>query len=290
MERIQDPDITTESCAFCGGLFFDQGELNAVATAVTGDIELCSVDLTNHEDRHPTRFCPKCTEQEMRKVNLLQFSDVILDFCPTCSGFFLDRNELGVMNAYLAQLSDTQGDEEFRGKLGGRLVRIDRLSGVAISGISGLRVANTIHIRIIVYLSTPLKLGLRLTPERWTAKLAKAMRLYQDEDAQTGFAAFDDHFLVTCKQPKKLKAILQSENLREALQDLCSDAPPIISREGSLEVLDTALVYTEGPYSGTPQKNIPDAARSLALRMVRVADMLEQQAAQQAAEAAGRTV
>jgi Zn-finger nucleic acid-binding protein len=279
MERIQEPDITTDSCASCGGLFFDHGELNAVATAVAGDIELCSVDLKNHEDRHPTRFCPKCREQEMRKVNLLEFSDVILDFCPTCSGFFLDRNELGVVNAYLAQLSDTQGDEEFRGKLGGRLVRIDRLSGVAVSGISGLRVTNTLHIRIIVYLRTPLDLGLRLTPERWTAKLAKAMRVYQGEDVQTGFAAFDDRFLVTCEQPKKLQTILQSENLREALKDLASDPLPVISRNGKLEVLDTALIYTEGPYSGTPQTNIPDAARPLALRMVRVADMLEQQAA-----------
>jgi hypothetical protein len=85
--------------------------------------------------------------------------------------------------------------------------------------------------------------------------------------------------LTTCEQPKKLQTILQSENLREALKDLASDPLPVISRNGKLEVLDTALIYTEGPYSGTPQTNIPDAARPLALRMVRVADMLEQQAA-----------
>jgi hypothetical protein len=214
----------------------------------------------------------------MRKVNLLEFSDLILDFCPSCSGFFLDRNEVGVMNAYLAQLSDGHGDEEFRGQIGGRLVRIDRLSGVAVSGIAGLGVANTRHIRVLVYLTAPLDLGLRLTPERWTAKLAKAMRVYQGKDVQTGFAAFDDRFLVRCERPKELEGILRSENLREALQDLSSDPPPIISRKGKLEVLDTALVYTEGPYSGTPQKSIPDAAKPVTLRMVRIADMLEEQA------------
>jgi Zn-finger nucleic acid-binding protein len=279
MERVQHPDITTDSCASCGGLFLDHGELNALATAVAGDIELCSVDLKNHEDRHPTRSCPRCREQKMRKVSLLEFSDVILDFCPACSGFFLDRNEVGVMNAYLAQLSDTRGDEEFRGKLGGKLVRIDRLSGVAVSGIAGLRVVNTLHIRVSAYLNKRLDLGLRITPERWTAGLAKAMGVYRGQDVQTGFGAFDDQFLVTCEEPKKLEAILQSQTLREALGELASNPSPIISKSGKLEVLDSAVVYTEGPYSGTPPKNIPDAARPLALRMVRIAEMLEHQAA-----------
>jgi hypothetical protein len=211
----------------------------------------------------------------MRKVSLLQFSDVILDFCSACSGFFLDRNEVGVVNAYLAQFSDTQGDEEFRGKLAGKLVRIDRLSGVAVSGIAGLRVVNTLHVRVSVFLNTPLDLGLRITSERWTAKLAKVMGVYRGQDLQTGFANFDDQFLVICEEPKKLEAILQSETLREGLGELASNPSPIISKSGTLEVLDSVLVYTEGPYSGTPQKNIPDAARPLALRMVRIAKLLE---------------
>ena len=44
MEKVKHPDMTVDKCTKCGGTFFDKGELNAMATGMAGDIEMCSVD------------------------------------------------------------------------------------------------------------------------------------------------------------------------------------------------------------------------------------------------------
>jgi len=105
MKSVIEPDVTTDVCQNCGGIFLDKGELNAFATAFAGDIEYCSIDHDTHIDRFPTRTCPKCSDQKMIKVNLLAFSSLIFDFCPSCEGFFLDKGEIDVMNVDMHDLT-----------------------------------------------------------------------------------------------------------------------------------------------------------------------------------------
>ena len=80
MERHPEPDVTIDVCPSCGGTFLDKNELNVLATGMSGDIEYCSIDRTTDKDKFPTRLCPKCSEQEMEKVYLLSYSDIVFDF------------------------------------------------------------------------------------------------------------------------------------------------------------------------------------------------------------------
>jgi len=276
MRHVREPDIATDSCESCGGLFLDRGELNALATGISGDIELCSIDEGVYLDAHPQRSCPKCPDQFMRKGNLLQFSDILFDHCPQCDGFFLDHNETGLMNAELAKLSDSEGHEEIREYRSGNLIRVDRLTDVSITGPAGLTVAQVFFIRITVFLKDQLALGLRITPEKWTAKLAKALGLYQGEDVESGYPEIDKAYLISCNASAKAIGLLESKRLRSALELFVRDAKPIVSAKGRLEVLDSGVVYTEGPYTGTPPKNIEEAASRILNSLHEIAQSLEE--------------
>ena len=98
MERKDHPDIATDVCSNCNGVFLDRGELNTMAVGMAGDIEYCSIDEEGHADKFEPRACPKCPDQKMRKINFLRFSNLIFDYCPTCSGFFFDKGEIASMN------------------------------------------------------------------------------------------------------------------------------------------------------------------------------------------------
>jgi Zn-finger nucleic acid-binding protein len=279
MRLVREPDIATDFCEGCGGLFLDRGELNVLATGISGDIELCSIDQGVYLDTHPQRSCPKCPDQLMRKQNLLQFSDILFDHCPQCDGFFLDHNEAGLMNAELAKLSDAGGHEEIREYRSGNLIRVDRLTDVSITGPAGLMVAQVFFIRITVFLQDRLALGLRITPEKWTAKLAKALGLYQGEDIESGYPEIDKAYLISCNSSAKAIGLLGSKRLRSALESFVRDAKPIFSMKGRLEILDSGVVYIEGPYTGTPPKNISEAASQTLNGLHDIAQSLEEAAA-----------
>ncbi len=63
----------------------------------------------------------------MEKVDLLAFSDLIFDFCPSCEGFYFDAREIEAMNKELRKLSEGRTGEEYRAYHDERLVRVDRL-------------------------------------------------------------------------------------------------------------------------------------------------------------------
>ncbi len=99
MQEIAEPDISIDQCPKCEGIFLDKGELNILAAVMSRDVEYFPIDEELHKNTFPTRICPKCSNQAMRKINLLTLSDLIFDFCPTCEGFFLDVGELEAMHA-----------------------------------------------------------------------------------------------------------------------------------------------------------------------------------------------
>ena len=55
MEKVTEPDITTDVCQNCSAIFLDKGEVNALATALAGDIEYCSIDQDRHKENHRRR-------------------------------------------------------------------------------------------------------------------------------------------------------------------------------------------------------------------------------------------
>ena len=278
MEKITEPDITTDVCQNCSAIFLDKGELNALATALAGDIEYCSIDRDRHGDRFPTRTCPKCPDQQMIKVNLLAFSSVIFDFCPTCEGFFLDKGEVEAMNRDVLDFAAVEAADEFRGYVDDHLVRINRIGDVktfASVGMMGTPVGVPVeYVEIAVYFKNPLHLGLKISQEKWTAKVAKVLGLSKAQDIVTGDAEFDGVFVVQGQNEGHVKRVL-SDNVRGAILGFVRKKPSIFSERGSLEVLDNRAMYREGPYSGQIKADLQKKASGIIADLVDLARVIE---------------
>ena len=107
-------DVTTkhaqlsyDACEQCGSLWLDAGELDKLAFKVAGSIEFCSQE--EDETRQPTRKCPRCIEVDLSPVKFLGLTDINLDRCHNCGGFWLDGGELNLVKRELAKIMPVSG-------------------------------------------------------------------------------------------------------------------------------------------------------------------------------------
>jgi Zn-finger nucleic acid-binding protein len=259
MNRVRHPDITTDKCPSCEGVFLEKGELDVMATGMAGSIEYCSIEESKiRTDKFPMRICPKCSDQKMEKINLLAFSDLIFDFCPKCESFFLDKGEIKLMNDYLRDLAPEDKAQEYRGYRNNYLVRIDRRRNVKVvgHGFAGLGTHATgfVDICISVYFQQPLKTDLRVFQEKWYAQLTKALGLLKVQDIPTGDKEFDKRFRVQGENERTVITCIPRD-FRKAMLDFVSKEPKIHTRIGSLQLSSNMISYTEGPYA---MNAIPD--------------------------------
>jgi Zn-finger nucleic acid-binding protein len=98
--------LSYDVCEKCGGLWLDQGELDKMAFQVEGDIEYCSHDEVKGPPE--TKNCPRCNVH-LHKVKFLGESDIILDRCENCSGFWLDGGQLEKIDDELVKLMPVSG-------------------------------------------------------------------------------------------------------------------------------------------------------------------------------------
>lgn len=91
-------------CHDCGGLWVQRNQLNKMLIEGEGDFETASVDSTLHETSLPLLACPVCEGKEMERVNFLHYSDIIMDHCEECGGFWLDKGELERIHSYVRQV------------------------------------------------------------------------------------------------------------------------------------------------------------------------------------------
>lgn len=108
-------EISVPTCASCGGLFLHRGELNKIAEPTAGDLEFSTLhqDSLEHEDAYGATACPECRHETMKKVDFNIYTDIILDYCQRCGGFWLDGRELDRINEEVRALnvdSDEQDD------------------------------------------------------------------------------------------------------------------------------------------------------------------------------------
>ena len=276
MEKVKHPDMTVDKCTKCGGTFFDKGELNVIATGMAGDIEMCSVDEQQQDDKFPHRKCPRCPDKEMQKMALLCYSDVILDYCEGCGGFFFDKGEIKEMNVELEKLAGSKKAEEYRKYHDKYLVRLDKLSDVMASGY-GMGIAtiatNVTYLRISVYYEKPLNVGLRIYSEKWTDKLIKTIGLSKKQDIETGDSDFDSAFIIQGDDVSQVKSIL-SPDVRKKMLDLAQNPPKIFSSHGTLKVLDKRILYTEGPYKGNASYDMSKDPAGIVGRLIQLAQLL----------------
>jgi Zn-finger nucleic acid-binding protein len=279
MQHTQHPDITTDTCPDCGGVLLEKDELNSMATGMAGDIEFCSIGWSDFSgDTFPSRVCPKCADQQMKKVNLLAFSDLIFDYCEQCESFFLDKGEIPRMNEELKKLTPHGVEQEYRDYREDHLVRIDRRNGAAIAGmgLAGMatRAVGVASIRITVYFTKPLETDLRVFQETWYAKLAKAFCLLPGQDIPTGDSMFDKLFRVQGTNEAAIVSTLNSDFKQAAVQ-FALDKPKIISQPGSLELSRNLISYTEGPYQDQGLPPIVKQAEPLVKKLIALARLLE---------------
>ena len=99
--------LSYDTCEQCGSLWLDAGELDKLAFQVQGSIEFCSEE--EDKTRSATRKCPRCIEVDLAPIKFLGESDINLDRCHNCGGFWLDGGELNLVNRELAKIMPVSG-------------------------------------------------------------------------------------------------------------------------------------------------------------------------------------
>ena len=279
MVRTKHPDVEIDTCPSCGGVFLEKGDLNIMATGLGGDIEYCSImESKIRSDRFPSRLCPKCDNQTMKKVNLLAFSDLIFDYCEHCESFFLDKGEIVSMNEELKEITPHGVAQEYRGYRDAFLVRVDRREGATMAGfgLAGMatKPIGATSIRISVYFAEPLATDLRVFQEKWHAKLAKTFGLLSAHDISTGDAEFDKLFRVEGDDENTIVNTL-TPDFREAAIRFVADQPPMYSRPGRLELSRYLISYSEGPYAAGDMPYLTKKAEPIVERLLNLAQQLQ---------------
>jgi len=93
--------VDYDVCEACGSIWFDMGELDAMVPQVFESVETASRDAAAGISEPPPRRCPRCEPQLLDKVFFLRYSDILLDHCSNCHGFWLDGGELDRINEEL---------------------------------------------------------------------------------------------------------------------------------------------------------------------------------------------
>ena len=108
LTRDTHRSVALEVCRGCGGMFLDHGELNRVAEPTAGDLEFSTVhaETFSHEDAFGPTACPRCADEQMKKVEFNVYSGIVLDYCDRCSGFWLDGKELDRINEEVHKLDE----------------------------------------------------------------------------------------------------------------------------------------------------------------------------------------
>lgn len=282
MAEVQEPDMKIDRCGECGGVFLDRSELNALATGMKGDIEFCSIDKEAHSDAFTIRSCPRCGDQEMRKINLLAYSDTIFDFCPECEGFYLDKGESAAMNAELAYLTKDERADEYRGYREGHMVRLDSIQNVmTVQALISPTLKpmgypqQVFFLRLSVYFEKALGLGLRIGSEKWTDRISRLIGLSKQQDIRTGDPDLDKAFVIQGNGEERITDLLSREELKRQLLEFNSNKPTMLGTAGKLEITDKRILLTEGPYTGSGGYEVEKDPKGLVSKMLGLALLFE---------------
>ena len=83
--------IMVNFCGGCKGLWFDAGEL-ALYCETESDVPQLSTRLA--QARLTTFRCPRCPQTSLTELPYLEGEEVLIDWCPSCHGAWLDAGEI----------------------------------------------------------------------------------------------------------------------------------------------------------------------------------------------------
>lgn len=105
-------DVEVDLCPVDGGMYLDRGELDKIAEPHSGDLEFSTVglDTFDHEDEHGPIHCPRDPSVQMKKVEFNILTNIILDYCEVCRGFWIDARELARINETVRELEEAEDE------------------------------------------------------------------------------------------------------------------------------------------------------------------------------------
>ncbi len=104
----QEEEISYDMCEACGSLWLDAGQLDKMAFQVEGSIEFSSQE-PDEDAPLSTKECPRCDGLRLERVRFLGESDIVLERCANCGGFWLDAGELDLVNRELEAIMPVEG-------------------------------------------------------------------------------------------------------------------------------------------------------------------------------------
>lgn len=85
----QEADLVFDRCETCKGIWLDRGELSRVS----GNSEDFPTSVPS--GLSSSRFCPKCPPKTaLTEIIYTKESKILVDYCGSCSGLWLDHKEL----------------------------------------------------------------------------------------------------------------------------------------------------------------------------------------------------
>ncbi len=84
--------VTIDICPSCEGTWFDKGELDRLDESVWVNVEE-ETNFREAENNHKDLECPKCNAN-LQALSPNDASEIVVDRCPSCEGFWLDNGEL----------------------------------------------------------------------------------------------------------------------------------------------------------------------------------------------------
>lgn len=118
LEEIDFKEVTLDRCPRCGGLWFDNAEVAAIADLKSEQFNLESI-IPSSENAVASMICPRCDGVELRKLTIKgKIRAQVVYRCISCLGTWLDRGELreaedpGLKDAITAYFSNLTGNDE----------------------------------------------------------------------------------------------------------------------------------------------------------------------------------
>lgn len=103
--KPKNSNLTIDYCSRCKGIWFDEMELERIASEAIKDLSVPS------EATKSPRLCPKC-KKHLYEFNYPQ-TYVIIDMCKKCKGLWLDAGELKEIQAVRKSLQESGKAKEY---------------------------------------------------------------------------------------------------------------------------------------------------------------------------------
>jgi Zn-finger nucleic acid-binding protein len=149
--------IEVDGCGACKGIWLDKDELRKLKDRAEKDSWTTlrwlddEVEAIEMAQALPSkRLCPKC---DGKKLISTTFGDshIILDYCPSCHGTWLDRNEFQEIVAFLTEKLNELTSEEAKGKVYEEIKEIWTGPENIVSEILDAKATISAFINILIY-------------------------------------------------------------------------------------------------------------------------------------------